>query len=249
MQQNQDRSQKHRPPSAKDARSWLENAIVLGSASFPRIRHDVREMMQVYEQKNNNKPRHYLSYKVSGTLIKRSAIRAGILGGITSSPAILPGIGTVGTLLIGLTADLVYLLKIQTELCYAIAMAYETSMDEEELQTVILALIGFTGTTEAAKGVASSVLRHSIDSAVHRYLQIGFSRAAATLGRKLGLKIGKGAARVLPFVGIPIGSSMNIASTMLVGNQARRYFNSWHYAPGCWNGQNLLPPAVPVPVV
>ncbi len=54
------------------------------------------------------------------------------------------------------------------------------------------------------------------------------------------------AEKVDDFVG---PKEQNVEESSLVGNQARRYFNNWRYVPECWNGQNLLPPAVPEPVV
>jgi hypothetical protein len=37
----------------------------------------------------------------------------------------------------------------------------------------------------------------------------------------------RGTYRIIPFLGIPLSASINIASTLTVGNQARKYFSIW----------------------
>jgi hypothetical protein len=214
-----------------DINHWLEDMLFLTGTSLPDIRNSVREMVEEYEMSGSGESSQRISYEVSSRLIKKCALRSGAFGGLSASPATLPGIGTLGTLFVSLTADLVHLLRTQIELCYGIAAAYNVSMDEEELQAVALALIGFSGTAEAVKGISAVVIRETIDKAAAGHLQTGMGRAATALARKMGLQTSSRLTRLIPFLGITFCASINIASTMMVGNQARRYFSAWSDSP------------------
>jgi hypothetical protein len=211
---------------------WLARILMLTGSSLPTIRADVREMLKTCDlEHEGSKPKKYLSYAVSSKLISRAAIKTGSFGGLVSIPASIPGVGLVGTLLAGITADMAYLIRKQIELCYAISVAYDIEMDEEELKAVSLALLGFSGSAEAAKGIAVRTLRGIVDELTVAYLRKGIPDSALDVSAKLLPRVAGKAYRFIPFLGIPISASLNIASTMMVGNQARKYFSTWEDSP------------------
>jgi len=211
---------------------WLAKILMFTGSSLPSIRANVREMLTVCDlDHGGSKPRRYLSYAVSSKLISRAAIKTGSFGGLVSVPATIPGVGLIGTLLAGITADLVYLIRTQIELCYAIAIAYDVEMDEEELKAVSLALLGFSGSAEAVKGIAVRSLRGIVDEMTLSYLRRGIPDSALDVSAKLLPRVAGKAYRFIPFLGIPISASLNIASTMMIGNQARKYFSTWEDSP------------------
>jgi len=210
---------------------WLSKILMLTGKSLPTIRAEVRAMEREYDLAHGGKPRRYVSYGVSSKLIKRAAFKTAAFGGLVSVPATIPGVGLIGTLLAGITADLVYLVRTQIELCYAISIAYDVQMDEEELKAVSLALLGFSGSAEAAKGIAVRTLRGVVDEMTAAYLRRGIPDSAVDVSAKLIPRFAGKAYRLIPFLGIPISASLNIASTMLIGNQARKYFSTWEDSP------------------
>jgi len=105
-------------------------------------------------------------------------------------------------------------------------------MDDEELKAVFLALLGFSGSAEAAKGIAVRTLRGVVDEMSAAYLRRGIPDSALDVSAKLIPRFAGKAYRIIPFLGIPISASLNIASTMMVGNQARKYFSTWEDTPG-----------------
>jgi len=224
---------------------WLSKLLMLTGKSLPTIQADVWEMKREYDLTHGGRPGRYVSYGVSSKLISRAAMKTGAFGGLVSVPAAIPGVGLVGTLLAGITADLIYLVRTQIELCYAISIAYNVQMDEEELKAVSLALLGFSGSAEAAKGVAVRTLRGVVDEMTAAYIRRGIPDSAVDVSAKLLPKFAGKAYRLIPFLGIPISASLNIASTMMVGNQARKYFSTWEDSPekldetGC---QNVIVP-------
>ncbi len=211
----------------KKAYDWLETLMTFTGTTIPLIRDDIMSIKEDYKLKNSDKSREYISYLVSKDLIAKSAIKAGSAGGLTSAPATIPGIGTIGTIILGATADLVYLIKIQIELCYAISATYDIEMDVEELKAVTLAILGFSGTTQALKGITSGVLKHSVDEISEVYLRKGISRASMEVAERLIPRLVGKVYRFIPFLGIPIGASINAVSTLMVGKQARKYFSMW----------------------
>ncbi|MDH4100122.1 MAG: hypothetical protein OEV28_06055 [Nitrospirota bacterium] len=213
--------------------NWLVRALDLAGTSLPAIRSEVGRMLEEHDLRcGGTKPRRYLAYGVSSRLISRAAFKTGAFGGLVSAPAILPGIGTIGTLFVGITADFAYLTKQQIELCYGISAAYEVPMDEDELQATALALIGFSGSAEAVKGVAVRGLRGVVDELTQRYLETGVADSAVDMSRFLGPRFLGKAHKLIPLIGIPLSASINMTSTMMVGNQARRYFSTWDREPG-----------------
>ena len=210
---------------------WLSNILMLTGKSLPAIRLQVRAMEREYDLEHGGKPRRYVSYGVSSRLIKRAAFKTAAFGGLASVPAAIPGVGLVGTLLVGITADLAYLVRTQIELCYAISIAYDVQMDEDELMAVSLALLGFSGSAEAAKGIAVRTLRGVVDELSVVYLRKGIPDSALDVSAKLAPRFAGKAYRLIPFLGVPISASLNIASTMLIGNQARKYFSTWEDSP------------------
>ena len=205
---------------------WLIKILGFSGNALPAIREEVFEMMRESYLTGNGRPQQDISYEVSSRLIKRSALKAGAFGGITATPAALPGIGTLGTVIIGTTVDLSYLIRTQIELCYAISAAYGTHLDEEELRAVTLSLLGFSGAGQMVKEIAASTLRDIVDEAAARYINRGLTHTAAEVAAKVTPRLIGRAYKLLPFIGIPLSASINIASTMMVGNQARKYFST-----------------------
>lgn len=207
---------------------WFEKMLTVSGTYLPDIKRDVQALMEEYDLKcGEEQPKKYLAYKVSSTLIKRAAFKTAGIGGLTSVPAVLPLVGSAGTVLVGSAVDLYYLLNIQIELCYAVSVAYEAAMDEEELKAVTLAILGFSGSAEALKMMAAGGMRRAINEMAQRYLSTGLTKATSEVAERLLPRLLRRTFKFLPFLGIPLGASINIASTLMVGNQARRYFAVW----------------------
>jgi hypothetical protein len=211
--------------------NWLVRLFSVSGASFSSIQSDVREKLREYDLEHGGKPRRYASYSVSSRLIRKAAYKTGAFGGLVSAPATLPGIGTLGTLFVSISADMAYLIRTQIELCYAISVAYDVEMDQEELKAVTVALLGFSGSAEAVKGVAARSLRSVIDELTRIYISKGVPDSAAEISARLLPRYAGRAYKILPFLGMPLSASINITSTMMVGNQARKYFSTWEEFP------------------
>src|SRR5208337_1024969 len=98
---------------------WFEKLLTVSGTYLPDIKKNVQALMEEYDLKcEGERPKKYIAYKVSSKLIKQAALKTAGIGGLTSVPAVLPLVGTAGTVLLGSAVDLYYLLSIQIELCY-----------------------------------------------------------------------------------------------------------------------------------
>jgi len=210
---------------------WFETLLTFSGTTLPLIRKDVRAIKDDCISKNNGLTPEEISHAVSKELIGKCTIKAAGAGGITSLPATIPGIGTIGTIILGATADITYIIKLHLELCYSIAAAYDVIMEEEELRAVSLAILGFTGSSQALKGVSAGALRKSVDEIAQAYLKKGLGKSSAEVAERMLPRLLKKTYKFLPFLGIPIGASINAVSTFMVGQRAVRYFGKWHESP------------------
>lgn len=205
--------------------SWLEDIFISVTDSLPVIWRDVlvlKREIEVTVEVDDDK----LAYLISNRLIKKSMIKSGVWGGMSAVPAAFPGIGSLIVTVAELGVDFYLLLKTQIELCYGIAIAYQSEMTDEELQAVTMALLGFSNDDEKIDRASSLMIKTSVDRVATKYLRVGLHKAALTLSSRLGLKVGSRAARVIPVLGVPLSASLNIASTRKVGARARKYFSA-----------------------
>lgn len=207
------------------------NIIYPSSQTLLEIRGMVEEMKRECATDSAEACEKSVSRRISSRLISKYATQSAVFGGLTAVPGVLPGIGTLGVLSASLTADLANLLRIQIKLCYAVAYAYDVEMDEAELQAVVLSLLGLSGSAELFKGISARATREVVERTVADYQQAAAGKAALALSERTGLKLGSTSLKLIPLIGIPLNASVNLSSTMVVGNHARNYFSAWKPRP------------------
>lgn len=146
-------------------------------------------------------------------LIKRKCRQTGAVGAATSGAALVPGVGTLASLTVGVVADISIAFRLQSELVMEIATAHQRLLTEEEKQRAILIVTG---------------------------LSAGANQLLARTGRKASVEIGerftqKWLFRILPFIGIAASAGANVLSTYIIGRRAHEYFGlgpdemkDWH---------------------
>ena len=136
-------------------------------------------------------------------LIKRKWRQAGAVGAATSGAALIPGVGTLTALTVGVVADVSIAFRLQAELVLEIAAAHQRLLTEEEKQQAILIVTG---------------------------LSAGATQLVAKTGRRASVEIGERFARkwlvkILPGVGIAASAGTNAFSTYIIGRRAHAYFS------------------------
>ena len=208
------------------ALSKLEKALFFAGQSLPDIQKDVAHRKADLQREFVGMTEQQIAGKLCDILVRRSTIKSGTFGGLTSAPGTIPGIGTLGTIAVSMTADIVHKLRVQIELCFGIATAYGIEMEETELQAAALAIIGISVSETTLGRLGGQATREMVDSA-RSYLATGMAKGATKVVDKLTVHSGSRALRIIPFIGVPIGAYLNSEDVRRVGKEAKKYFSSF----------------------
>ena len=126
-----------------------------------------------------------------------------VVGATTSGAMLIPGIGTIAGLTLGIAADLGITFKMQAELVLEIATLYGHQLTPEEKRRTVLLVTGLSaGTTTLAHRAGKSVS----------------NRVTARVGSKYITK-------AIPVVGMAASASTNAVMTYVIGNRAQKLFS------------------------
>ncbi|MCW5853983.1 MAG: hypothetical protein KIT87_28205 [Anaerolineae bacterium] len=135
-------------------------------------------------------------------LIRDKALQTGAVGATTSAAGTIPGLGTLASVTLGVTADVIATFRLQVELVMELAQLMGYEMSRTERRTAILAITGLgAGLDTAAKAVGTKV--------------------ATYLGEEYAEKA---ILKAIPIVGLLASAGVNVLMTRVVGNRALAYF-------------------------
>lgn len=135
-------------------------------------------------------------------LIRARCRQAAGIGAVTSTAALMPGIGTLASMTVGVAADVTATFRLQAEMVLELAVVHGISLGEVDRRRVMLLVAGIGGGTVAAMGKAGRSL----------------ARAA---GERLAARW---LAHAVPLIGIAASAGTNAASTYVIGRSASLYF-------------------------
>jgi uncharacterized protein (DUF697 family) len=161
--------------------------------------------------------------QLSNRLILAKAKETAVVGATTSAAMIIPGIGTLAGLTLGIAADFGITFKLQAELVIEIATLYGHPMTPEEKRRVVMLVTGLSaGTTTLAHRAGKGISK----------------RVTARLGSKYVV-------RALPVVGMAASATTNAVMTYAIGKRSEAYFslgpeamNDWRASAGALTGLN-----------
>jgi len=161
--------------------------------------------------------------KLADRLTLSKCRETAVIGATTSAAAIIPGVGTLAGLTLGVAADLGITFKLQAELVLEIAALYGRSLTPEEKRRIVTLVTGLSAGTTA--------LAH---------------RAGKRVSRRLTARIGsKYITGALPVVGMAASASTNAVMTYVIGQRAKAYFslgpealNDWRLTAEALTGLN-----------
>lgn len=135
-------------------------------------------------------------------IIKKKCQQTGAIGAASSSAALIPVLGTLTSLTVGVATDITATFKLQAEMVLEIAAAYDFPLDTVDEQTLILLVTGIS--------TGSNLL---------------LNRAGSQLTVRLGERYArKWLAHALPFVGLVASAGTNVLATYVIGQRAQAYF-------------------------
>lgn len=146
-------------------------------------------------------------------LIRQKARQTGMVGGVTSAAALVPGLGNIAAFTIGVATDVGVTLRLQSELVLEIAAARGRTLSPAEARNALLVVTG---------------------------VNMGAERLVNQAGRKLAQRsaerfAGRAIVKAIPFVGIAVSAGANMFMTYLVGRRADAYFRLGEESVGDWN--------------
>jgi hypothetical protein len=148
--------------------------------------------------------------------------RAAIAGGASAIPALIPGFGTLAAGVAGTLAELAYVLKCEVELCLSIAHVYGFDIEEKKERQLAFFLAAVSTYDSDGKNFLADVIRAE-GVAIWNYSPRVLGRMLVKAMTALALSyLGRGLTRMIPVLGIVIGSSMNKVLTQRVGDRATR---------------------------
>ena len=162
--------------------------------------------------------------EASRRIISWYSNRSALAGAVAAAPAVVPGWGTLG-ILGTLSAEMVYVLKLEVELCLALC-----ALDERPIRDPLVRQLAFGLAAVAVHHVATgrNALRDAGAvgmQALFRYTPRELGKVVAQVVGRLAIagasrSIGKGLLRAIPIVGIGIGAAANKLLTQSVGRAA-----------------------------
>ena len=161
--------------------------------------------------------------RLTNRLILAKARETAVVGATTSAAMIIPGIGTIAGLTLGIAADFGITFKLQAELVIEIATLYGHAMTPDEKRRVVMLVTGLS--------VGTTTLAHRAGKGISK-------RVTARLGSKYVV-------RAMPVVGMAASATTNALMTYVIGKRAEAYFslgpeamNDWRASAGALTGIN-----------
>lgn len=145
-------------------------------------------------------------------LIDTACRRTGAIGAASSGAAILPAIGTLTSLTVGVAADITLTFKLQAEMVLEIAVAYGFPMEAIDQRKLIFLVTGVSvGASALAERAGQGVATRVSERFAQRWL-----------------------AHALPVIGVAASAGTNVVSTYVIGQRARAYFRHGPEAVADW---------------
>lgn len=152
--------------------------------------------------------------------------RAAIAGGVSGVPALIPGFGSIAAGVAGTFAELAFLLKTEVELCLSIAHVYEFDIDEPQERQLAFLLAAVSTYDASGRNFFVDVVRAE-GVAIWNYGSRVLARMLIKAMTVLALAyVWRGLLKMVPVLGMVIGSGMNKVLTQRVGARAALDFRT-----------------------
>lgn len=155
-------------------------------------------------------------------IISRRSLKAGGVGAVTN-------IGGIITLPITMPADLYLSFRIQIRMVLAIAYIYGWDINDREIATDVLLVIGGNSAIEALSSAGIKIGEEFAKKAVNKYINREvMKKINKVISRKIITKASEKSftsfTKLIPVVGAPIGGTINWVGTQAVGKTALQFY-------------------------
>ncbi|MFN8485436.1 MAG: hypothetical protein U0768_20540 [Anaerolineae bacterium] len=140
--------------------------------------------------------------QLADILIRDKARKTAVVGAGTAATAVVPGVGSITALTLGMGLDIVLTFRYQAELIHEIALLFGRDLTRTERRNAVVAIMGI--------GVG-------LDMAVEAMT----ARLATRVGREM---TERAILKVIPVAGLVLGAGLDVVSTYIIGKRAMTYF-------------------------
>ncbi len=141
--------------------------------------------------------------ELTDRLIHQKCRNTAVVGATTSGLAVIPGLGTIASLTLGIATDFGITFKMQAELVLEIAAVYGHQMTPQEKRRVVMTVTGLSaGTTAVAHRVGNNISKRVTARVASKYVT-----------------------GTIPVVGMAASASTNAVMTYFIGKRAQAYFS------------------------
>ncbi len=135
-------------------------------------------------------------------VVRNKCLQTGVIGAVSSSTAMVPGLGTLAALTFGSAIDIGLTFKLQAELVLEIAAIYDHKLRDDEKRTAVMMV---TGISAGANRMLNKMGQELAQKATERLAQ-------------------KSLAKAIPVLGIAASGGTNMLTTYIIGQRAHAYF-------------------------
>lgn len=215
--------------------STIPNLLI--SYSNKQIQLWSNELLQLLQSLISNESNHIVKYiehlrllnegisnkELAYKVLRRKTYKACGIGTIMS-------IGGLITLPITLPTDLYITFKIQARMVLSIAYIYGWDINDEQISTDILLVIGGASTISSLKNfgikIGNEYAKKSVNKFINREIMKKINKV---ISRKIITKAGKKSltsfTKLIPLVAAPIGGSINLFGTNTIGKTAILFYS------------------------
>ena len=184
----------------------------------------IRAVCKKYERKalicaeDNDDDEKYLYMDAGKRIITHYSDRASVSGGLTGLPSMLPGMGTIVSLVGASAVDIVLMLKFEIEMSLCLCCLAGFDIDDERSRQLAYALAVVSSRDILSSRSEDVQSKAIVKSAFWDYSVRELSKhVIKTVMAILCMNITKGMFKALPFVGIAVGASFNKVITRRTG--------------------------------
>jgi hypothetical protein len=185
-----------------------------------------RAIVDQYRRQRHADDRHQQQAWIADRIIARYAGLAAVVGGGSSLPGVVPGVGTVVAATGGTAMNALACIKLQVDMCLCLAETFDYDITQEDARN--LALLVAAGATLEKADLEGLVQFASVAGVrlLKQYLRRGAVQIAQKLLERVALALaGQALAKSLPFgLGVVVGGGTNFARTRRTGRQAKAWF-------------------------
>ncbi|MBK6851949.1 MAG: EcsC family protein [Burkholderiales bacterium] len=204
----------------------LLKAVLYALATPESLRRYTRELQEDLRLQHPDKTTCEIRALAADKIISQTCYCCAAVGCVAALPGVIPGVGTLTSVLGGGAADLTACVKFQAEMAMKLADLHGYNLVETDVQLLCLFLAGVGKLNESAMERAKTAGTLAVIALLKENLKGALLQAVKTVFTKLGIAFSRTSVlKALPFfIGSVAGAGTNFQLTRVVGRRINTTF-------------------------